>query len=123
MCIYYKHLLLVPSQIVLLKNVKMNNMSVCKNIALQIKNKLGSVPWQVSTPKKIELFSLVSDSRNNLELSPKSLKRKISYLIQNHTNTEIIKPKLVKYSESSPTPIIDLTIDSPSDVMASRSIF
>ncbi|XP_026819609.1 uncharacterized protein LOC113558350 [Rhopalosiphum maidis] len=112
----------VPSQIVLLRNVKKNNISVCKNIALQIKYKLGSVPWQVSTPKKVELFSLVSDIRKGLEVSQKSLKRKISNLIQNNTNIEIIKPKFVKYSESSPIPIIDLTIDSPPDVMVSRSL-
>ncbi|XP_060845890.1 putative leucine-rich repeat-containing protein DDB_G0290503 [Rhopalosiphum padi] len=42
-----------------------------------------------------ELFTPVSDVTTALELSPKSLKRKICYLIQNNTSIEITKPKFV----------------------------
>ncbi|XP_026805698.1 probable protein phosphatase DDB_G0282105 isoform X2 [Rhopalosiphum maidis] len=42
-----------------------------------------------------ELFTPVSDVTKALELSPKSLKRKISNLIKNNTSIEIIKPKFV----------------------------
>jgi len=44
---YLEILFLVPSQVVLLKNVQKNNMSVCTKIAIQINCKLGGVPWRV----------------------------------------------------------------------------
>ncbi|XP_060844789.1 piwi-like protein Siwi [Rhopalosiphum padi] len=42
----------VPSQVVLLKNVRKNNLSICTKIAIQINCKLGGAPWQVTIPKK-----------------------------------------------------------------------
>lgn len=42
----------VPSQVVLLKNVQKNNLSVCTKIAIQINCKLGGAPWLVTIPKK-----------------------------------------------------------------------
>ncbi|XP_050431012.1 piwi-like protein Siwi [Adelges cooleyi] len=42
----------VPSQVVLLKNVQKNNMSVATKIAVQINCKIGGAPWLVKIPKK-----------------------------------------------------------------------
>ncbi|KAE9523124.1 hypothetical protein AGLY_016478 [Aphis glycines] len=42
----------VPSQVVLLKNInKVNNMSICTKIAIQINCKLGGAPWRVVIPE------------------------------------------------------------------------
>ncbi|XP_029341114.1 LOW QUALITY PROTEIN: piwi-like protein Siwi [Acyrthosiphon pisum] len=60
----------VPSQVVLLKNVQKNNMSLCTKIAIQINCKLGGAPWLVTIPKKgmmIVGFDVCHDSqRKNL---------------------------------------------------------
>ncbi|XP_060846985.1 piwi-like protein Siwi [Rhopalosiphum padi] len=56
----------VPSQVVLLKNVQKNNMSVCTKIAIQINCKLGGAPWLVTIPKKgmmIVGFDVCHDSQ------------------------------------------------------------
>lgn len=45
----------VPSQVVLLKNVQKNNLSVCTKIAIQINCKIGGAPWMVTIPKKVRL--------------------------------------------------------------------
>jgi len=50
---FIQHLFSVPSQVVLLKNVQKNNMSVCTKIAIQINCKLGGAPWLVTIPKKV----------------------------------------------------------------------
>lgn len=42
----------VLSQVVLLKNVQKNNLSVCTKIAIQINCKIGGAPWLVTIPKK-----------------------------------------------------------------------
>ncbi|XP_050437858.1 piwi-like protein Siwi [Adelges cooleyi] len=42
----------VPSQVVLLKNVQKNNLSVATKIAIQLNCKLGGAPWLVKIPKK-----------------------------------------------------------------------
>ncbi|CAH1733066.1 unnamed protein product [Aphis gossypii] len=41
----------VPSQVVLLKNVQKNKMSVCTKIVIQINCKLGGAPWRVVIPE------------------------------------------------------------------------
>ncbi|CAI6359066.1 unnamed protein product [Macrosiphum euphorbiae] len=56
----------VPSQVVLLKNVKKNNLSVCTKIAIQINCKLGGSPWLITIPKKgmmIVGFDVCHDSQ------------------------------------------------------------
>ncbi|KAL4154233.1 hypothetical protein QTP88_002060 [Uroleucon formosanum] len=56
----------VPSQVVLLKNVQKNNLSVCTKIAIQINCKLGGAPWLVTIPKKgmmIVGFDVCHDSQ------------------------------------------------------------
>ncbi|XP_001949497.1 piwi-like protein Siwi [Acyrthosiphon pisum] len=56
----------VPSQVVLLKNVKKRDMSVCTKIAIQINCKLGGAPWLVTIPKKgmmIVGFDVCHDSQ------------------------------------------------------------
>lgn len=52
-CVFIIHLFSVPSQVVLLKNVQKNNLSVCTKIAIQINCKLGGAPWLVTIPKKV----------------------------------------------------------------------
>jgi len=52
MCIY-NLTFSVPSQIVLLKTVQKNNLSICTKIAIQINCKLGGAPWLVNIPKKV----------------------------------------------------------------------
>ncbi|KAF0707393.1 piwi-like protein Siwi, partial [Aphis craccivora] len=43
----------VPSQIVLLRNVQKNDMSICTKIAIQINCKLGGAPWRVTIPEAV----------------------------------------------------------------------
>lgn len=45
----------MPSQVVLLKNVQKNNLSVCTKIAIQLNCKIGGAPWLVTIPKKVKL--------------------------------------------------------------------
>lgn len=45
----------MPSQVVLLKNVQKNNLSLCTKIAIQVNCKIGGAPWHVSIPKKVLL--------------------------------------------------------------------
>ncbi|KAL5239075.1 hypothetical protein ACI65C_006486 [Semiaphis heraclei] len=52
----------VPSQVVLLKNVQKNNLSICTKIAIQINCKLGGAPWLVTIPKKVIVFEYFSSS-------------------------------------------------------------
>ncbi|KAL5239162.1 hypothetical protein ACI65C_006572 [Semiaphis heraclei] len=52
----------VPSQVVLLKNVQKNNLSICTKIAIQINCKLGGAPWLVTIPKKVIVFKYFSSS-------------------------------------------------------------
>ncbi|XP_050438179.1 piwi-like protein Siwi isoform X2 [Adelges cooleyi] len=42
----------VPSQVVLLKNVRKNNLSVATKIAIQMNCKIGGAPWHVAIPRK-----------------------------------------------------------------------
>ncbi|XP_050528664.1 piwi-like protein Siwi [Daktulosphaira vitifoliae] len=56
----------VPSQVVLLKNVQKNNMSVVTKIAIQVNCKIGGAPWLVAIPKKgmmIVGFDVCHDSQ------------------------------------------------------------
>ncbi|XP_029341152.1 piwi-like protein Siwi [Acyrthosiphon pisum] len=56
----------VPSQVVLLKNVQKNDLSICTKIAIQINCKLGGAPWLVTIPKKgmmIVGFDVCHDSQ------------------------------------------------------------
>jgi len=53
---YLEILFLVPSQVMLLKNVQKNNMSVCTKIAIQINCKLRWVPWHVVIPETVWLI-------------------------------------------------------------------
>jgi len=54
---YLEKLFLVPSQVVLLKNINnSNNMSVCTKIAIQINCKLGGAPWRVVIPEPVWLI-------------------------------------------------------------------
>lgn len=57
----------VPSQIVLMKQIEKNNMSVCTKIAIQINCKLGGAPWRVVIPEKnmmIVGFDVCHDKQN-----------------------------------------------------------
>ncbi|XP_050436939.1 piwi-like protein Siwi [Adelges cooleyi] len=57
----------VPSQVVLLKNVQKNNMSVVTKVAIQINCKIGGAPWLVTIPKKgmmIVGYDVCHDSQN-----------------------------------------------------------
>jgi len=54
--VYFQLIFPVPSQVVLLKNVQKNNLSVCTKIAIQINCKLGGAPWLVTIPKKVIVF-------------------------------------------------------------------
>jgi len=53
---YLEILFLVPSQVVLLKNLQKNDKSVCTKIAIQINCKLGGAPWRVSIPESVLLI-------------------------------------------------------------------
>ncbi|CAI6362543.1 unnamed protein product [Macrosiphum euphorbiae] len=57
----------VPSQVVLMKQIEKNNMSVCTKIAIQINCKLGGAPWRVVIPEKkmmIVGFDVCHDKQN-----------------------------------------------------------
>jgi len=59
-CLQKKRFLFsVPSQVVLLKNVQKNNLSVCTKIAIQINCKIGGAPWLVTIPKKVLYNSFI----------------------------------------------------------------
>lgn len=55
---YLEILFLVPSQVVLLKNVQneKTRMSVCTKIAIQINCKLGGAPWRVVITEPVWLI-------------------------------------------------------------------
>ncbi|XP_025197459.1 piwi-like protein Siwi [Melanaphis sacchari] len=58
----------VPSQIVLLRNVQKNNLSLSTKIAIQINCKLGGTPWLVNIPRKglmIIGFDVYHDSHHS----------------------------------------------------------
>ncbi|XP_060874625.1 piwi-like protein Siwi [Metopolophium dirhodum] len=57
----------VPSQVVLMRQIEKNNMSVCTKIAIQINCKLGGAPWRVVIPEKnmmIVGFDVCHDKQN-----------------------------------------------------------
>ncbi|XP_025413439.1 piwi-like protein Siwi isoform X2 [Sipha flava] len=57
----------VPSQVIVLRNVQNNNLSVITKIAIQINSKLGCAPWLVKIPRKNMLiigFDVCHDKQN-----------------------------------------------------------
>uniref|UniRef100_A0A2S2NF98 Protein piwi n=1 Tax=Schizaphis graminum TaxID=13262 RepID=A0A2S2NF98_SCHGA len=57
----------IPSQVVLSRQVKNNNMSVCTKIAIQINCKVGGSPWRVNIPEPEMMiigFDVYHDKQN-----------------------------------------------------------
>ncbi|KAL5238818.1 hypothetical protein ACI65C_006228 [Semiaphis heraclei] len=74
----------VPSQVVLLKNVQKNNLSVCTKIAIQINCKLGGAPWLVTIPKK-GMMIVGFDVCHDTQRKNKSFGALVSTMDDSHT--------------------------------------
>ncbi|XP_026816525.1 piwi-like protein Siwi [Rhopalosiphum maidis] len=74
----------VPSQVVILNNVKTNDLSICTKIAIQINCKLGGIPWLVPI-SKIGMMIVGCNTYEDNQRKNKSFGALIASLDNNHS--------------------------------------